>query len=183
MPSRNVQTKRSKPNRILEAKVSLRRQAHAQILSAHPIANHARSRGNMPGSSTHIRSHKQAHSRKLAKQQREYPESMASSTIFKSLVLGEAKGSCLYKFSFSSQMLLSADYTFIPKSGTRSNFIILALLFLLFLYAFFEYLCPLLRIYLLRNLGLVEEVRPNRFATSLVFIFPIILAVAIRNNQ
>jgi len=68
---------------------------------------------------------------------------------------------CRYKISFSSQMLPSADYNFIPKSGTRLNFIILALLFLLFVYAFFEYLCSLLRISLLWYLGGRSKTEPE----------------------
>jgi len=43
----------------------------------------------MPGSSAHIRSHKQARSGKLNEQQRNYQESMASSTI------SSSKSSCL----------------------------------------------------------------------------------------
>jgi len=46
------------------------------------VQTHARSRIHMPDSSAHFRSHKQAHSRKLAKQQSKYEESMANSTIF-----------------------------------------------------------------------------------------------------
>jgi len=74
---------------------------------------------------------------------------------------------CWYKVSFSSQMLPSANYTFIPKSGTRLNFIILALLFLLFLYAFFGYLRSLLRISLLRYLGGRSKTEPLYYITGL----------------
>jgi len=73
------------------------------------------------------------------------------------------------KVSFSSQMLPSANYTFIPKSGTRLNFIILALLFLLFLYAFlniFVLCCGFLYCGIL-----VEEVRLDLFTNwSLSFL-------------
>jgi len=41
----------------------------------------------MPEFSAHFRSHKQARSRKLAKRQRKYQESMASSTIFNRVVM------------------------------------------------------------------------------------------------
>ena len=45
----------------------------------------------MPGSSAHIRSHKQTHSRTLS-EQRKYREGMASSTIFTSSVMGGVTG-------------------------------------------------------------------------------------------
>jgi len=66
-------------------------------------------------------------------------------------------------------MLPSADYNLIPKSGTRLNFIILALLFLLFVYAFFEYLCSLLRISLLSYLGGRSKPEPPYYIIGLSY--------------
>jgi len=76
---------------------------------------------------------------------------------------------CWYKVSFSSQMRPSADYNLIPKSGTRLNFIILALLFLLFVYAFFEYLCSLLRISLLSYLRGRSKPEPPYYIIGLSY--------------